>query len=57
MTAMPISGAKTRRSFVVERPRASDAIGGALRDAFAGECGLPTDMQLLLQKIDRSLHR
>jgi len=57
MTAMPFSGAKTRRSFVVERPRASDAIGGALRDAFAGECGLPTDMQLLLQKIDRSLHR
>jgi len=54
MTAMPTSSAKarSRRSIVVERPRAGDAIGGALRSAFGPDCGLPADMRQLLRQLD-----
>ncbi|WP_294057622.1 hypothetical protein [Sphingomonas sp.] len=36
----------------VERPRAGDAIGFALRDAYAGERGLPDDMMAMLRRLD-----
>jgi hypothetical protein len=36
-------------AYRVESPRASDAIGLALRDAFDRELGLPDDMRALLR--------
>jgi hypothetical protein len=56
MTAMHISGPKTNavRGVVVDRPRASDAIGDALRGAFDRDNGLPADMMRLLRKIDKT---
>jgi len=54
MTALPISSGKARshRGVAVERPRASDAIGTALRNAFDREAGLPSDMMRLLRCLD-----
>lgn len=54
MTALPISSAKARGhcGVAVERPRASDAIGTALRNAFDREAGLPSDMARLLRCLD-----
>ena len=54
MTAMPASNAKAHaaRGIVVARPRASDTIGDALRDAFARDSALPLDMMGLLSKLD-----
>jgi hypothetical protein len=54
MTAMPVSNAKAQatRGIVVARPRASDTIGDALRDAFARDSALPLDMVGLLRKLD-----
>ena len=40
------------RGVAVERPRASDAIGTALRNAFDREAGLPSDMMRLLRCLD-----
>jgi hypothetical protein len=56
MTAMHLSGPKAKavRGVVVDRPRASDAIGDALRGAFDRDNGLPADMMRLLRKIDRT---
>ncbi len=38
--------------YQVERPRASDAIGLALRDAFERDYGLPDDMAKLLRRLN-----
>lgn len=56
MTAMHFSDGKAKagRSVVVDRPRASDAIGDALRGAFDRDSGLPADMMRLLRKIDKT---
>ena len=37
---------------VVPRPRAADAIGAALRDAFGREPRLPDDMMVLLARLN-----
>ena len=42
---------------VVRRPRRTDAIGAALREAFAIGAGLPDDMGALLRKLDRARRR
>jgi hypothetical protein len=39
-------------AYQVERPRASDAIGLALRDAFERDYGLPEDMTKLLRRLN-----
>jgi hypothetical protein len=56
MTAMPISSASGggRRSVAIERPRASDAIGAALRNAFDRDARLPADMARLLKCLDKA---
>lgn len=59
MTAMPISSGKARdqRGVAVERPRVSDAIGAALRNAFDRDVGLPADMERLLKCLDAKLDK
>lgn len=37
---------------VVRRPRASDAVGSALRDSFRVGGGLPEDMLAVLRRLD-----
>jgi hypothetical protein len=37
----------------VEAPRASDALGLALRDAYVRETGLPEDMVAMLRQLNR----
>ncbi|HVJ01619.1 MAG TPA: hypothetical protein VM662_05510 [Sphingomonas sp.] len=39
-------------AYRVERPRASDAIAGALREAFDHDLGLPNDMAALLHRLN-----
>jgi len=39
-------------AYRVESPQASDAIGSALRDAFAREMGLPDDMAVKLARLN-----
>lgn len=39
-------------AYQVEAPRASDAIGLALRDAFERDYGLPEDMSRLLRRLN-----
>ena len=41
----------------VEAPRASDAIGRALRHAFTNDIGLPDDMAALLRQLNQSQSR
>ncbi len=41
----------------VEAPRASDAIGTALRDAYQRELGLPDDMASMLRQLSRETPR
>jgi hypothetical protein len=41
------------RAYRVESPRASDAIAVSLRDAFERDSGLPDDMTMLLQRLNR----
>ncbi len=48
---MPASSLDHNSAFIVHRPRESDAIGAALRDAFSKD-GIPEDMQALLRRID-----
>lgn len=36
----------------VEAPRASDAVGAALREAFEREIGLPDDMVAMLHRLN-----
>lgn len=43
-------------AYRVEAPRASDAIGLALRDAYMRETGLPEDMASLLRRLSREAH-
>lgn len=54
MAALPSSNAKAKsvREIVVDRPRRSDAIGRALRNAFDLDGCLPGDMKHLLQRLD-----
>ncbi|HEU4961724.1 MAG TPA: hypothetical protein VFT56_15125 [Sphingomonas sp.] len=54
---MPTSSGTARdgHGIAVERPRASDAIGAALRNAFDRDSGLPADMMRLLQCLDTKL--
>jgi hypothetical protein len=54
MAVLPFSNAKAKspRGIVVDRPRSSDAIGGALRNAFDLDGCLPGDMRRLLQQLD-----
>ena len=40
-------------AYRVEAPRASDAIGLALRGAYANENGLPDDMTAMLRQLNR----
>ncbi|MBX3564238.1 MAG: hypothetical protein KF730_06625 [Sphingomonas sp.] len=40
-------------AYRVEAPRASDAIGHALRGAYADEGGLPDDMAAILRQLNR----
>ncbi|MBN8810988.1 MULTISPECIES: hypothetical protein [Sphingomonas] len=40
-------------AYRVEAPRASDAIGLALRDAYARDAGLPDDMAAMLRQLNR----
>jgi len=39
-------------AFKVESPRASDAIGKALRDIYVREMGLPEDMATMLHQLN-----
>jgi hypothetical protein len=40
-------------AYRVEPPRASDAIGLALRDAYVRDLGLPDDMAAMLRQLNR----
>lgn len=40
-------------AYRVEAPRASDAIGLSLRDAYARDLGLPDDMAAMLRQLSR----
>jgi len=40
-------------AYRVEAPRASDAIGLALRDAYARDAGRPDDMAAMLRQLNR----
>ena len=51
MTQMLGSAARNEAT-VVERPRAGDAIGIALRDAYTRDLGLPDDLAALLGRLD-----
>lgn len=51
-TAQPGSASPTQTGYRVECPRMSDAIGAALRDAFARDLTLPDDMMSLLRKLN-----
>jgi len=52
---LPGSAAEANNpTYRVEAPRASDAIGSALRNAFRDECGLPDDMAALLRQLNQS---
>jgi hypothetical protein len=42
----------TSSGYQVEAPRASDAIGLALRDAYERDLGLPADMAAMLRGLD-----
>jgi len=41
------------QAYRVEAPRASDAIGSALRGAYQDESGLPDDMAAMLRQLNR----
>ncbi|MBQ1498650.1 MAG: hypothetical protein IIZ38_10070 [Sphingomonas sp.] len=51
-TSAPASEAR-QPAYRVEAPRASDAIGLALRDAYARDTGLPDDMAAMLRLLNR----
>jgi hypothetical protein len=44
------------RAYRVERPRASDAIASALRDAYDREPDMPADMIALLHRLNGGGH-
>ena len=48
----PSSDKAGNPAYQVEAPRASDAIGLALRDAFERDYGLPEDMSILLRRLN-----
>lgn len=43
---------RTDNGYRVEMPRAHDAIGVVLRDAYARDAGIPDDMASLLKQMD-----
>jgi hypothetical protein len=45
------SAPEAQRGYRVERPRVSDAVGLALRDAYAREPGVPEEMAALLRRL------
>lgn len=49
----PQTASQTAGGFVVEAPRACDAIGNALRNAFKGNRTLPDEFASALLKLDR----
>lgn len=57
LSRMPQSEFHTRfhssgPAYRVEAPRVCDAVGSALRDAFAREIGLPDDMAAMLARLN-----
>lgn len=46
----------SRDGYVVRKPRASDAVGGSLRDIYDTDPRLPSDWASLLRRIDASAH-
>jgi hypothetical protein len=53
MTAdTPNPGHDASPGYRVHVPRAEDAIGMALRDAYARDCGLPDDMVAMLRRLN-----
>jgi hypothetical protein len=44
------------QTYRVEPPRASDAIGASLRDAFDRDLGLPDDMLAMLRDLNAGGH-
>ena len=46
-----------RPAWQVEAPRASDAIGNALRDAYERDLGLPEDMAAMLRRLNGGFTR
>lgn len=56
MTTNPHPADKGRRNdYVVRRPRATDALGHALRGVF-DSAPLPDDLSMLLKRLDRVTH-
>lgn len=55
MTNMPSPSGQDadRRRMVVAEPRAYDAMGSALRDAYCRDAGIPDDMLNCLSQLDR----
>ncbi|WP_066796443.1 hypothetical protein [Sphingomonas soli] len=47
---------EAKPAYRVEAPRASDAIGLALRGAYQDESGLPDDMAAMLRQLNRLDH-
>lgn len=54
MTTLPAVDNKIRHSVVVARPRLSDGVGRALKDAFQHESRLPQEMTALLELLDKA---
>lgn len=52
MSALYLSMTANGNDGVVRRPRATDAIGAALRGAFGDGTALPADLAQLLRRID-----
>lgn len=40
------------KATIVSRPRAADAVGVALRNAFVRDCNVPDDMMVLLARLN-----
>ena len=54
MTALYLSIAAEGNDQIVGRPRATDAIGAALRGAYGAALVLPNDIATLLQRLERT---
>ncbi|HWK35343.1 MAG TPA: hypothetical protein VNR91_03695 [Sphingomonas sp.] len=46
-----LSSSKRNHAMIVERPRESDAIGAALREAYSRQLGIPDDLADLLRQL------
>jgi hypothetical protein len=49
------AGKASQGDYIVRRPRATDALGHALRGVF-GDTQLPDDLRVLLHRLDRVTH-